>query len=29
MHYSTEPMDIVICSHMKKVDLRDNVQYLQ
>ena len=29
MDFSTESTDIVICTHMKKVDLRDNVRHFQ
>ena len=29
MDFSTEPTDIVICSHMKKVDIIDNVRHFQ
>ena len=29
MGFSTESTDIVICTHMKKVDVRDNVRHFQ
>ena len=29
MDFSTESPDIVICTHMKKVDVRDNVRHFQ
>ena len=29
MDFSAEPTDIIICTHMKKVDVRDIVQHCQ